>query len=184
MRTGPLAVAIHDLTRRPGNSRTLDLDVPSPADMGTEVLGVPEGRTMHLHLTLESVSDGILVSGAVVVPLEGECVRCLEPLRTEHEVEVAELYLYPEALERAVADGDEEALEMLHTDGEVLDLEPMLRDAVVTSLPFQPLCSADCPGLCPTCGERLRDLEPGHRHESIDPRMRALEGWFEGGEGE
>ncbi|MGM0384629.1 MAG: YceD family protein [Actinomycetota bacterium] len=177
MTRGPLVLAIRDLTRRPGARRDLLLDVPAPPDLGTVVIGVPAGSEVHLALVLESAADGVLVTGRAEVVLEGECVRCLEPLRTGAEVSLTELYLYPEALARAADDGDEDAAEMLHTDGETLDLEPMLRDAVVTSLPFRPLCSADCPGLCPTCGIPLRDAEPGHFHETIDPRFKVLEDW-------
>lgn len=182
MNRGPLVLAIHELSRRPGNTQEVVLDVSAPADLGTGVIGVPEGSPVHLEATLSSALDGVLVTGSAAVTLEGECVRCLEPLRTEAVVEFSELYLYPEALRRAVEDGDEEGAEMFSTDGELLDLEPVLRDSVVTSLPFRPLCSVDCPGLCPTCGIPLRDAEPGHAHESIDPRLRVLEGWQGDGE--
>lgn len=172
----PLTITTRDLSRAPGMTRTLQLDVPAPADMATAVIGVPEGAMMHLDLVLASVHDGILVSGTAEVPVAGECVRCLEPVTDTLVVEVSELYLYPEAADRAADDGDEESVEMLRTDGEELDLEQMLRDAVVMSLPFQPVCAPDCPGLCPVCGVRLAD-EPGHHHESIDPRFRVLEGY-------
>ena len=61
---------------------------------------------------------------------------------------------------------------MLQDD--LVDLEPLLRDAVVLALPFQPLCRDDCPGLCTECGARLAD-DPDHAHEAaIDPRWAAL----------
>ena len=61
-------------------------------------------------------------------------------------------------------------------EDDLLDLEPLLRDAVVLALPFQPVCRPDCPGLCPQCGARLAD-EPDHQHEqAIDPRWAGLEG--------
>ena len=63
---------------------------------------------------------------------------------------------------------------MLQDD--LVDLEPLLRDAVVLALPFQPLCRDDCPGLCTECGARLAD-DPDHQHEdAIDPRWAALQG--------
>lgn len=175
--TRPLVISVHELSRRPGNAQDVVVDVAAPPDLGTAVIGVPEGSPVHLELVLESAHDGILVSGTAAVEIEGECVRCLEPLQAALEVNLTELYLYPEALARATEEGDEEGAEMLHTDGELLDLEPLLRDAVVTALPFHPLCSDDCPGLCSTCGIPLRDAEPGHSHETIDPRLKVLEGW-------
>ena len=58
-------------------------------------------------------------------------------------------------------------------NGDLLDLEPALRDAVVLALPLQPLCREDCAGLCSECGVRL-DSDPGHGHEVDDPRWAAL----------
>jgi uncharacterized protein len=59
--------------------------------------------------------------------------------------------------------------------GDLLDLEPVLRDAVVLALPMSPLCREDCPGLCVECGVPLADAGPGHRHdEAPDPRWAAL----------
>ena len=63
------------------------------------------------------------------------------------------------------------------TDGIVddwIDLEPLVRDALVLALPLVPLCSEDCRGLCSGCGMKWAELEPGHGHETIDPRWAAL----------
>lgn len=174
----PLVIVTRDLARSPGTTRTVRLDAPAPAGLGTVVIGVPEGRPLHLDLVLTSVREGILVSGTAQVELAGECVRCLDPVSVPHTVELSELYLYPEAADRAAHDGDGDALEMFRTDGVELDLEPMLRDAIVMSLPFQPVCDPDCPGLCPACGARLAD-DPGHHHDVVDPRLRVLEGYFD-----
>jgi uncharacterized protein len=66
--------------------------------------------------------------------------------------------------------------EELYLDGDLLDLEPALRDAVVLALPMSPLCREDCPGLCIECGVPLADAGPGHRHdEPADPRWAALD---------
>lgn len=174
----PLVVATSDLPRAPGSTRALTLEVPAPADLAIAVIGVPEGSAMHIELVLTSAHDGILVAGTATVELSGECVRCLDPIHTRSTIDLAELYLYPEAAERAAEDGDDEALELFRTDGHELDLEPMIRDALVMSLPFRPLCAPGCPGLCPVCGARLAEA-PGHRHDVVDPRWRVLEGFLE-----
>jgi uncharacterized protein len=81
-----------------------------------------------------------------------------------------ELFVY----EENDTESDEQDDDVSRLEGDLLDLEPVLRDAVVLALPFQPLCQDDCPGLCPECGVRLAD-EPGHRHEErIDPRWASL----------
>ncbi len=158
-----------ELGRRPGSQREVSLTVPAPADLGIEVLGVPEGSPVELDLRLEAVMEGVLVTGTARATLEGECARCLEPISDEVEVRFQELCVYDDH----DVDPDEE-LEVSTLQDDLVDLEPLLRDAVVLALPFQPLCQDDCPGLCPECGARLAD-EPDHGHDAPgDPRWAAL----------
>jgi uncharacterized protein len=166
----PLVVDTRDLGRRAGEMRPLRRTVPAPANLGIDVIGVPEGSDIELDLRLESVVEGVLVSGTARARLAGECVRCLDPVTSEVEVPIQELYHYPD--QRPGPDDDDETARI---EGDLLDLEPVLRDAVVLALPFQPVCRDDCPGLCGVCGARLAD-DPGHGHEEHDPRWAALHG--------
>lgn len=156
------------LGRRPGAMREEFRTVPAPADLALEMIGVPEGSDMELDLRLEAVMEGVLASGTVRAALSGECARCLDPVTAEVEVGFQELYVYPESQEA----GEEES----RLDGELMNLEPAVRDAVVLALPLSPLCGEDCPGLCAECGARLADAGPGHEHaKPIDPRWQALQ---------
>lgn len=165
----PLVLDTTELGRRPGSMRRVTRTVPAPADLGSEIVGVPEGSDLELELRLEAVMEGVLVSGTVRGRTAGECVRCLDDVESALEVEVQELYTYP----GRTPEGEDDDLHEL--EGELIDVEPVLRDAVVTALPFQPLCSADCPGLCSRCGARLAE-DPEHHHEDVDPRWAALQG--------
>ena len=163
----PLVLDTRDLGRRPGSQRELSRTVAAPADLGIDMLGVPVGSDLILELRLESVMEGVLVSGIASVTLSGQCVRCLEPIGDRLDVQLQELFAYDES--------DAEDDEARRLEGDALDLEPLLRDAVVLALPFRPLCREECPGLCPVCGVRL-DHDPGHVHdEGTDPRWAALE---------
>ena len=165
----PLVLDTRELGRRPGSQRRMTFTEPAPADLGIEVLSVPEGSPIEFDLRLEAVMEGVLVTGTARAALEGECVRCLEPISDEIEVRFQELFVYDD---REV-DPDEE-LEVSKLQDDLVDLEPLLRDAVVLALPFQPLCQDDCPGLCTECGARLAD-DPDHTHgEPVDPRWAAL----------
>ena len=149
----------------------MTFSAPAPADLGIEVLSVPEGSPIEFDIRLEAVMEGVLVTGTAQAGLEGECARCLEDISDEMVADFQELFVYEES--------DAEEDEALRMEGDLLDLEPVLRDAVVLSLPFQPLCRDDCPGLCIECGARLAD-DPGHQHEEpIDPRWAALQGLTE-----
>lgn len=174
--SAPFLVSVRDLSRRAGSVREAHLTIPAPDDLGTEVLRVEPGSELDLDLTLTSVSDGILVTGPVTGRLVGECARCLDPIEDTLSVELGELYYHPDVRDRLVADGDEDAKEAPVVDGDDLDIETEVRDAVVLDLPFTPLCEPGCPGLCPVCGIHLRDAEEGHSHDVIDPRWAALEG--------
>jgi uncharacterized protein len=159
------SVPVIDLIHRPGEYRETDLDVVAPERLGNAVIAVEKGAEVHIEARLESLHDGILVSAEVDTVASGECVRCIIDVKLPVEVEFQELFAYSfdEAFDHQVVD-------------DRVDLEPVVRDAVVLSLPFQPVCQEDCLGLCPQCGVRLLD-NPGHEHEAaVDPRWAALGG--------
>jgi uncharacterized protein len=165
----PLVLDAHELGRRPGTMLEVRRTVPAPADLGNGVIGVSAGSDLDLDLRLEAVMDGVLVSGTVTGEASGECVRCLDPVTERVEVDVQELFLH----EPPEESDDDAELPLL--DGDLIDLEPTVRDALVPALPFQPVCDPDCPGLCSRCGARLMD-DPDHSHDESDPRWSALAG--------
>jgi len=176
----PLVLDTHELVRQPGAMREIAKVVPAPPDLGNEMIAVPPGSDLVLGLRLESVMEGVLVSGVVRATAVGECSRCLAPIEDEITVRISQLFLYPERYTAALEAGDDVELETLDEggdeavlDGDLADIEPAIRDAIVTALPFRPLCRPDCPGLCPQCGARLED-DPDHQHENLDPRWSAL----------
>jgi uncharacterized protein len=170
-KAGPWVVDTRDLGRRPGSSRELVRTAPAPVGFGLpEVIAVPEGAQVALDLLLESVVEGVLVTGTVTAPLAGECSRCLDPISDEITVELTELYAYPDSTTDETTEDDE----VSRLVDDVVELEPVVRDAIVLALPQAPLCREDCRGLCPECGAKWADLKPDHRHETIDPRWAAL----------
>ena len=158
----PLVLDTRELGRRPGSQRRVSFTAPAPADLGIEVLRVPEGSPVEFELRLEAVMEGVLVTGTAQAALEGECARCLEEIHDDLVADFQELFVYEES--DTAVDPDEEDDDASRLEGDLLDLEPLLRDAVVLMLPFQPLCRDDCPGLCIECGARLAD-DPGHQHD-------------------
>lgn len=172
----PLVVDTRELGRRPGSMRPLRRTVPAPERLGIDIIGVPPGADVELDLRLESVMEGVLVSGTATVPLSGECGRCLEPVSDELTVDLQELYSYDAERAPRGASSAEDDDETARMEGDLLDLEPVLRDAVVLALPLAPLCREDCSGLCADCGARLDDLPADHGHDAPDPRWGGLAG--------
>lgn len=127
-------------------------------------VAVPEGAEVVVDVTLSSYPEGIMAVGSVTAPWVGECRRCGGPVAGELSVAVHERY---------VGDGspDDEAYSFAD---DLIDLEPLARDAVLLDLPLAPLCSEDCSGMCPQCGAN-RNVEPCQCQAPQDPRWSALD---------
>ena len=164
--TSPFDLAVHDIMHRPGEMRERVLDFAAPERLGEGVAHVDAGTPVHIDVRLEGLHEGILVSAEVDTVAHGECVRCLDPVTLPVEVEIQELFAY----------SPDEAFDFAVRDDHV-DLEPVVRDAVVLSLPFQPVCRPDCPGLDPETGEKLAEDPDRMPREVPDPRWAALEGF-------
>ncbi|NJP51680.1 DUF177 domain-containing protein [Streptomyces sp. SBST2-5] len=177
----PLVLDTHELGRRPGALQRLTRTVDAPKDFGIQgVIGVPEGAPVELELRLESVMEGVLVTGTARAKAEGECVRCLEPVELRPDADFQEMFSYPDADDRGrvitePADDAEDDEDRLFVEDGLIDLETVLRDAVVLALPMQPVCREDCAGLCSECGVNLND-DPDHHHDAVDIRWAALQG--------
>ncbi|HEU0086665.1 MAG TPA: YceD family protein [Pseudonocardiaceae bacterium] len=173
--SAPWVIHIRELGRRSGAMRCYHRQIPVPAGLGLDVIGVPEGDEVTLDVRLESVVEGVLVSGTAVASVAGECTRCLDPMVDRVQVELTELFAYPDTATAASTDPDE----VSRVVDDLVDLEPLVRDAVLLALPQAPLCRANCPGLCPECGGKWAELGAEHRHETMDPRWAALKRFSE-----
>jgi uncharacterized metal-binding protein YceD (DUF177 family) len=166
----PWRLDLRELGRRAGSMQEIDRTAPAPPDWRVELIGVPAAADVRLRLRLESVMEGVLLTGDLDVPVEGSCARCLEPLEDTLHLSVQELYAYAGSTTEATSEEDE----VRRIEGDYLDLEPLARDTVVLNLPLAPVCTEDCRGLCVDCGQRLDDLPADHTHEVIDPRWAGL----------
>jgi uncharacterized protein len=162
----PYTLSAHDIMHRPGQMREHRMEITASEELGDGVVTVKEGTPLTIDVRLEGLHDGILVSADIETVATGECVRCLIDIALPVEVEFQELFAY----------SFDEAFDYTVHDDHV-DLEPVVRDAVVLSLPFQPVCRPDCPGLDPETGERLADHPDRKPSEVLDPRWAALEGF-------
>jgi uncharacterized protein len=162
--TGPFVIRVKDIIRSPGEMREHAFEVSAPEKWGEGLVSVDTGVPVDLDVRLESVHEGILVSGTAATVYSGVCGRCLTDIAEGVEVEFQELFAYP----------GEEATDFEVQDDHV-DLETLVRDAIVLSLPFQPVCQPDCPGLDPATGERMTENTGSEQREPLDPRWAALQ---------
>lgn len=164
-----LVLDTHEVGRRVGAAKQVSRVTEAPDGIGIAMIEVPPGSPIALELTLESVVEGVLVTGTADVSVTGQCARCLEPIQRQLVIDLQELYCFPD---KELDDPDASRIE-----DELIDLEPLLRDAVVLTLPFTPRCRPDCAGMCPTCGASL-NADPDHHHgDEVDPRWADLSQW-------
>lgn len=167
---GHFLLDLRGMGRAPGTVRQLLLNWPAPQRIGLDLVAVPEGAPIAADVTVQAVSEGVLVMGTVTAPVSGECSRCLEPFTDELELELTELFAYPDSLTEATTDEDE----VYRMVDDTVDLLPVLIDLIGLELPLRPLCAPDCAGLCPDCGVRMAVAGPQHRHDILDPRWAGL----------
>jgi uncharacterized protein len=171
--SNPFLLNTHDLPRRAGEMKEYELDIQLDSPIGIDVIAVPVG-ILELDLRLESVAEGILATGEFDVVAKGECIRCLDPIELELSRNFQELYAYAPNSD----DPDELEEDQLLMDGEVMNLELPIRDAIVLALPINPVCDEECQGLCPECGVKWAELPGDHAHEVVDARWAQLQGLF------
>jgi uncharacterized protein len=161
-------VGVKDLVFQPGEMREFIIEVPAPEKYGEAMAVVPEGELLEIDARLEGLHEGILVSGDVSTWAIAQCVRCLDEFRLRVRVDFQELFAYSpsEADSYTVADDS-------------VDLDSIIRDAVVLDLPFQPVCKPDCYGLDPDTGEKRTGPAPERDEQNIDPRWQALNALLE-----
>jgi uncharacterized protein len=161
--TSAFRISVANMLRRPGASRSVRAE-GTLADVRGPGAEVSADRPITVDLTLERVSEGIVVRGTVTATWDAACSRCLAPVGGELVLRVGELY------ERQPLEGETYLL----SDDDVVDLEPLIRDALLLELPAVPLCRADCRGLCPTCGVDHNLTSCDCVSAEPDPRWAAL----------
>ncbi|UGT56901.1 YceD family protein [Nocardia asteroides] len=161
---------VRSLGRRPGTMRELRRTVTDHERLGLDLIAIPADAAVELDLQLQAVSEGVLVTGTVSGPTVGECSRCLEPFDDQVEIRLTELFAYPDSTTEQTTEDDE----VYRMEDDLIDLEPVILDAIGLELPLQPLCTPDCAGLCPECGVRMAIAGPDHGHEILDPRWAKL----------
>jgi uncharacterized protein len=159
----PLLVNVAELLRRVGSVREIDRQIEADF-FKFDDSRIITGSQVDVALTLEALTDGIVVHGTLGAQWGFECRRCLKALTGRAEVEVQELY------QAVISDPDAYPI-----TGEQLDLLEMARENVLLAVPLAPLCRADCPGLCPQCGADLQVDRCSCTRAERDDRWAALD---------
>lgn len=173
-------LSTHELPRRAGEMKEYQLDLELLEKVGTELIAVQVGDVIEVDARCEAVEEGILLTARIMATATGECSRCLDPVVREIDRTIQELYHYEKTPVRGKKKArEDEDIDLddddeLQMDGEIMNLELPIRDAIILDLPINPLCDPECQGLCPECGEKWANLPEDHAHEVIDARWAGL----------
>jgi len=132
---------------------------------------------LEARMQLLRVGDNVFVRGALAGEVFVPCVRCLAPADVAIDVP---LHLTATPDDLVASDDDEgepldEDVDYFTHDGETLDLNQVLREAVILAVPMTALCREGCRGLCPVCGGDRNERDCGCPAPSVgDPRFAAL----------
>lgn len=193
---GAFILNIHELPRRAGEMREYELDIDAPFRVGVPLIAVPEGDLIELDIRCESVTEGVLITADIFAVATGECIRCLDPVELDIDRKIQELYRYQPTDDKGKRprqsegrkgegrkrdgrkdeeiEGDLEEVDILYIEGDQANLEIPILDAIILSLPVNPLCDEECLGLCPDCGEKWEKLPEDHNHGGSDIRWAGL----------
>lgn len=161
-----LRIGVLELRRRPGTQRDVHVATPLPG-LGISSARVPDDAEVAVDGVMEAIEGAITITGTVTAPWTGECRRCLEPVTGEISAVLSEVF------EPNPTDGETYPLE-----GDEVDLEPPVRDAVLLQLPLAPLCGPDCAGPAPdTYPTSVAEDDDGEQEvePKRDPRWAALD---------
>lgn len=165
--TDSFTVNLHGLRRVPGSAEhVVRRGRLGPLQVVAQT--IPADALAEVDVTLEAVDGGVVATGSVSAPWQGECRRCLAPVSGTLSVEVREIY-------RPRQPGEEDDEETYPLSGDQLDLRPLARDALLLNLPLAPLCRSDCAGLCASCGADLNEGPCGCPPPSRDARWAGLD---------
>ena len=187
----PWAIPVAQIASRAGQSKPIDADFPAPSGIADSIVGIKEGEPVHVSGQFDSIVDGLIFTGRLVAPFVSECTRCLKPIDEDWPVDVTVFFPYESGQDKAngkggkskqddeidIIAGEDESEDTypLLENGAFADIEAMIRDTLVESLPLQPLCRPDCRGLCSQCGADLNE-DPDHHHDVTDIRFAGLAG--------
>ncbi len=116
----------------------------------------------------EATSELCTAEGEVKTAVTYRCARCLVEFPAHLETRFREVF------SRSPLTPEQEQAEVVHCPGDEIEMDPYVEQAVVLALPAQPLCKADCLGLCPACGTNLNFRVCGCDIQEVDPRLEML----------
>ncbi len=146
----------------------------SPEALKLEAEGVTFEDPVQVDLTLTKNQEQLICRGKTTARVRLECSRCLAEYRASLRSDLAFVIDLGENSDQV--DSEEEGYFLADPGATDFEIDDLVREAVLLSLPLKPLCSEECKGLCPSCGTDLNRSRCSCARESVDPRWDQLRG--------
>ncbi len=127
---------------------------------------------VKVQLSVTKSQDQIICRGKVTTAVKLECSRCLSSYR--YGLSSGLDFVVDLTGDSAGMKSDEEGYFVADPSSDYFEIDSLVRESIILSLPFKPLCSESCRGLCPTCGTDLNRSKCDCVRESVDPRWDQL----------
>ena len=134
-----------------------------------DVAQIPPDTDLHDFkgkVRITRTTEGLLLQGDFQASVEASCTRCLKSFKQIISTAFSELYTFPSHAEKDT--------ELLMPDNGIIDIAPLLREYLLLEVPINTICSENCKGLCPVCGEDLNQATCECDQEAVDPRLAVL----------
>lgn len=151
---------------------TMDLHGALPVSGSLQAFG-----PLKVELDAHDVGGTAVVTGKLAIEVELSCSRCLNPVHESLTIPYHETFVKGEEPEESESE-DDEAAEAIYVPEDRIELKPYLVESVLLHLPFVPLCSETCEGLCPVCGGNRNEQACGCKQDKVDPRLAGLADFF------
>jgi uncharacterized protein len=158
--------------------RPVKFDVDLPAgqiEFDNQLKQSSDLRAKGVAELVNSSIGEVRIRGHLTVTMEAPCDRCLEtasiPIEKDFDLAYFPADQFEDGGEKEI---DDEASEVAYYQGSQLDLDEILREVVLLTLPMQRVCSDDCKGICPVCGQNRNLQECRCSTQAVDDRWSKL----------
>ena len=132
---------------------------------------------VQADVSVKRLGEELLVKGRIRTRVSFICCRCLSPY--EFVVDSTFNLIYqPEELEEAKDKLEDEDLSKLFYYSRKLDLKDVVLEQLNLTFPVRPLCSTDCQGICPICGQIIDEGHCTCAVDHSDPRLEILKNFL------
>jgi len=117
----------------------------------------------------------VFVNGHIETRAQVACDRCLKPIELPVETDFDLQYITGTDYESSRAvELTEAEMAVSVFDGDVIDVDEIVKEQILLAVPTRMLCQPDCKGLCPDCGIDKNKGDCVCGTDEVDPRWAAL----------